>query len=77
MKESKKLKLKSVEAWFWFCPVYWDRETGTLFPRFKLSLILEFTLLMHHTMLFIASFFNLDIEPCYPIKISGYEFEED
>jgi hypothetical protein len=61
---SRKLKGR-----FWFCPVYWEPETETLYPRILPGIILELTLWLHHSMLFFAAFIGYEIDEYYPIRI--------
>jgi hypothetical protein len=57
------------KARFWFCPVYWDSETNTPTPRNVPGFVLEFALWLHHSMIFMASLFDVPIDQVYPITI--------
>ena len=70
------LKLKKFKGWFWFCPIYWEKESRTLSPRFYLWPLLEFALSLHQSMIFIADFIVIDIDDCYPIKITDTRWAE-
>jgi hypothetical protein len=64
MKEFKKAR-------FWFAPIWWNHKTHEIRPRLKTGILFEIALFLHNSMLTIASFLELDIEPGYPIKIIG------
>ncbi len=62
------------KGYFWICPILWDPKTMELRPRYIILFpLLEIMLFLHHSMLMIASFFNINIEYCYPIKITNHE----
>ncbi len=69
------LKLKNLKGWFWFAPIYWDDETKELSPRFPF--LLNIALWLHHSMLFLAAFLQVDIEENYPIKITDIRCKEE
>jgi hypothetical protein len=62
------------KAWFWFCPIYIRKSSSDCIPELKprygaLSWLFELTTWLHHSMLFIASMLDCDIDLCYPIRI--------
>jgi hypothetical protein len=57
---------------FWLCPILWDSETGELCPRYYGGfwfVLFDFTIWLHHSMLFLAAFIGYEINESYPIKI--------
>jgi len=53
---------------FWCCPILYDAESQILAPRYAIfSPLLELILFMHHSMILIADFLNIDIEKGYPL----------
>jgi hypothetical protein len=59
------------KGWFWICPIFYDKDSHKLGPRFLLlSWLFEFVLFIHHSMLFGAAILGIDIEDCYPIRMN-------
>jgi len=65
------MKNDQEKGWFWFCPIFWESETETLGPRYWfLGWLLDITIFLHQSMLFMAQISGIEIDLVFPIKLN-------